>query len=596
MRIILATNHLFGWTGSEITLAIIANALKSGGHEVLVYSDYYSNKKLIDDLMPNCSFTNSLPDVQQYRPHVAYTQHHSTALNIRSVCPKTPIAHAILGVLPHLEKLPPFNLGVNYYLPISEEVASTLSEEIGKNAVISIFRNIVDDEQFSPVKPSNVLGGICCYSYKISDQKFCQLSIAATEHGLDIFDHRTLPGSIPYKDVPKLLAAGEVVVASGRGAIEAMLCGKVPLIISDCGDDGLVTPDNFEQHMRTNFSGRTTARNFDVETIGMELDRYDPSYGSKLQELASHYFGLRARRNQLFEIFETLSNVQTDNISKEQYGTIKFLSKTFELQRIFAIDELKLRADVSGEAFQPCEARLFFSEIVEGAPQNYSEFRSEALLYPISKQRQTIYLPLPADLKPIAGIRLDLSHRPVAVLLHRLSVVKADGAELWQWDGTVQLFRNMGGLAMCETFEGLLILCWDNDPQFDLVLPNEVLVSLQPNACLVIEITPRPLLEVCAEILSRDNRLIADLRTAATGNSIVDATATHAEAQYPLPGLSEDLERVSSLLMSSLARRDQTIVEQSIQIRAMRDELLRAEVQLDLLKDIMIGGRESDQL
>lgn len=596
MRIILATNHLFSWTGSEITLSILATLLKESGHDVLVYSDFHSNIKLIEDMMPGCSYTGSLEDVRKFTPNVAYTQHHSVAVNIRSACPNVPIAHAMLGTLPHLEKFPQADLRINYFLPISEEVASTLPVGLISSASVSIFRNIVDDQLFTAEKSTNKLDSICCYSYKVSDEKYKSLNVAASERGLRIVDNRREAGSIPYKDVPQLMTVGDIVVASGRGAIEAMLCGKVPLIISDCGDDGLVTPENFETHMRTNFSGRTTAQNFNAESIGLELDRYMPSYGSQLQDLARHYFGLRARKSQIIEIFEQLAGSASASLAKDQYDNIKFLSKTYELQRRFAVDELKLRSKVSDEAPQVCEARLYVSEIVDGLPRSYTESRGAATLYPISKQRHVIRLPLPKDLKPLACIRLDLSNCPVGVLVHRLALLNADGTEAWQWDGNVQLFRNVGGLAVRETSEGLLLLCWNNDPQFELVLPPEVLASLQPNGGLLVELTPRPLLDAYAEVLIQDDRLITDLSAAANGISTVGAASVRGEALTCMPAFSKDLENAAIWLKSSLARRDQTISEQSMRLAAMRDELLRAEAQLDLLKGVMLGGREEDRL
>lgn len=63
-----------------------------------------------------------------------------------------------------------------------------------------------------------------------------------------------------------------------------------------------------------------------------------------------------------------------------------------------------------------------------------------------------------------------------------------------------------------------------------------------------------------------------------------------------IPGLSRDLESVAKMLKLALDRRDKTIAEHSIKFAAMRDELLRAEAQLDLLKDVMLGSREEDRL
>jgi len=238
------------------------------------------------------------------------------------------------------------------------------------------------------------------------------------------------------------------------------------------------------------------------------------------------------------------------------------------------------------------EIRVYFA--FDG-DAGYEQARSHGVGYPENGEHQSIALSLSASSK-INKLRLDLSSAPSAVLLHGIYLQHGDGSVLWQWDGATSSFGNIGGLSIRSTPAGLLFLCWNDDPYFDLVLPPDVLASLQSNASLVVELTPRPLLEVCSDVLRQDDRLIADLRAAVTRDSTVVAGATSAEAQTSSKRFAKDLANVAVLLKSNLAQRDQTIVEQSIQIRAMRDELLRAEAQLDLLKEVMLGGREKDHL
>lgn len=592
MRIVLATNHFFAWTGSEITLSILANLLREIEHEVLVYSDFYSSMKLIKEMFPSCKYTNSLEEVKIFSPQVAYTQHHSVALKIISACPEIPIAHAMLGVLPHLEKLPQLDLGISHFLPISEEVSLTLPENLIIGSSVSIFRNIVDDELFNVERSVNGLEGICCYSYKVSESKFKSLSSVATERGLKLFDHRREPGSIPYVDVPKIMSLGDIVVASGRGAIEAMLCGRVPMIISDCGDDGLVTPENFELLMRSNFSGRTLSQNFNEESIAIEIDRFRPDYGQELQELARHYFGLRKRKFQIFELFDALA-ISTPVVSRVKINEINFFSQTLDLQRTYAVTELELRDNSKKNAPPEFEARLYVSEIVEGVPVSFIESRGSAVFYSLSKQRQIVKLPLPNDLKPTASIRFDPSNRPVGLLLHDLALLREDGSELWRWNGCAQLFRNVRGCELLETPEGQLLVCLNDDPHFELALPPEVLSRLQPNDCLMVELTPHPLHDVCADFFDRYARLNYDLHGAANRNQFFDNDNAHIKSQSQALIFTKGLENIANLLKNSLERRDQIIAEQSIRLAVMKDELLRAEAQLDLLKDVMLCRSEA---
>lgn len=213
-----------------------------------------------------------------------------------------------------------------------------------------------------------------------------------------------------------------------------------------------------------------------------------------------------------------------------------------------------------------CEARLYFSEIVDGVPQPYVQSSSQATTYPVSNQRQTLRLQMPADFKPLARIRLDPANRPVALWLHHLALVQADGSELWRWNGDFGSFLNIGGLVSRIGPDGLLLLSLNDDPWFDLAIEDAVLVNIAASTSVVVEMTPRTLLEVVAEVVYQDGLLIAESQA-----KLKDARI-------------------------EMTRRDQTISEQSMQIRAMQDELLRAEAQLELLKDLMLDNREKDQL
>jgi len=58
--------------------------------------------------------------------------------------------------------------------------------------------------------------------------------------------------------------------------------------------------------------------------------------------------------------------------------------------------------------------------------------------------------------------------------------------------------------------------------------------------------------------------------------------------------LANNLADVRGLLQNILEVRDQKLVSQQYKLDMMREELLRAEAQLDLLKDVMIGHMGAD--
>lgn len=237
------------------------------------------------------------------------------------------------------------------------------------------------------------------------------------------------------------------------------------------------------------------------------------------------------------------------------------------------------------------EIRAYFACVGDSG---YDQARSHGVSYSENGKRQSIKLRLQAN-SEISKVRLDLSNAPSAILVHEISLHQGDGAVLWTWDGATSLFNNICGLSVRSTPVGLLFLCLNDDPQFDLLLPREFLTGLQPSACLVVELTPRPLLEVVSEVLGQDDRLIAELRADSLKSTSIRTPLLTTGSVVSSLHLANDLENIVSVLKDSLAGRDQTIVQQSIQLEKMREELLRAEAQLDLLKDVMLGRDEERQ-
>lgn len=237
------------------------------------------------------------------------------------------------------------------------------------------------------------------------------------------------------------------------------------------------------------------------------------------------------------------------------------------------------------------EARLYVSEIVDGTAQPYTESRRTAANYPVSGRRQTLRLNMPMDLKPISRIRIDPANCPIAIWIHSLSFEREDGSTFWHWDGDANTFVNVSGLSIRHEPDGLLLLNLNDDPQFDLAVSNEILASLTASVCIVIELTPRQLTEVVTEVLNKNDRLIAELRADLSKRGEFKSLPLFTALDTSELHWARDLEVMVPMLNNILTKRDQTIAQQAKQLKMMREELLRAEAQLDLLKEVLLGDR-----
>ena len=288
--ILLATNHLFGFTGSEITLFTIAKCLRERGHSVSVYAKYIDPRftELFDGIAQVHTDMNAL---SRQRLEAAYVQHHTTALELRYQFPRLPMVMASLGVLPFLEQPPIVDLNIYRFLAISEEVRSNLIRKGVDDATITLFRNIVDSRKFVPIgtirqHPQSAL----IYSYKMGPEKIATVLRACEALDIQCLHIGEKPGTIHQDDLASRLNEADIVFTLGRGAIETMMCGRIPIIFDYQGGDGMVTPENIHELMTCNFSGRLYGRNYRVEEMIDEIKRYDPGSAATLQRMAIELF------------------------------------------------------------------------------------------------------------------------------------------------------------------------------------------------------------------------------------------------------------------------------------------------------------------
>lgn len=210
----------------------------------------------------------------------------------------------------------------------------------------------------------------------------------------------------------------------------------------------------------------------------------------------------------------------------------------------------------------------------EGENCKFSESDAQSVSISIDGVQIEVCFSLPAGLNP-ARVRLDPIDRQSVVTLGAIKLINGAGNILWRWDGDLGELRNMFGMVALSAVGGRSYVCVNNDPQFEFSIPSGVFDYSIGVVKLMVEIK--------AESLERGlGRLL----------KFYDSK----NVQNPPIRLVQSIDTLSNLIGSSLASRDQTIAQQRHQLNQMRIELLRAEAQLDLLKDLMLGSREDERL
>jgi O-antigen biosynthesis protein len=334
MNILITNFALYDQAGTEIFTLKLAKSLKELDHQVIVYSSNVS--RFFKDKFRNLKIPiiNNLEQARCFPLDVAHVHHNVNALKIRYHFPKLPIIFLCHGITPFLEQPPILDIKISQYLAISEGVRDHLIKLGIKSNQIQIFRNIFNENLFSSynninAKPQQAL----VISNRITEKEIQIINDSTKKLGISIdyigkrFKH------IKNCDLPNHINKSDLVFTLGRGAVETMMCGRIPIIYDHNGGDGMVTPDNFRLLMRKSFSGRTHQHRFTTISLIKEIKKYKSQNGQLLRQLALKYFDKTNSLKRLCKLYQQVksskANFVLDPKTKEQLDYfVKALKET----------------------------------------------------------------------------------------------------------------------------------------------------------------------------------------------------------------------------------------------------------------------------
>lgn len=337
LKILLTNHHLTDFTGSEVFTFTIADFLKRKGARITVLSKYVDDsiRRYFEQI--GVKVVQDIANLGEDTFDVAHIHHNVMAMEVRRRFPNLPLVFLSHGVLPFLEQNPPIDIGISYYLAVSEEVRENILRLGISEQHLEIFRNIVDSNKFSPrtvlpARPSRAL----ILSNKLDEATEKTIKSACGRLGIATNFAGMRFGVIHQDYLPFAINQADIVFTLGRGVIEAMMCGRVPIVLDYLGGDGMVTPDNLEHLMKRNFSSRTYNRKFDVDELVKEIELYQPSFGNVLREKALDLFDADHQIGNLINIYgKVLSSGVPSLDGRSEYLIDAFLS-TIDTTRHFS--------------------------------------------------------------------------------------------------------------------------------------------------------------------------------------------------------------------------------------------------------------------
>jgi O-antigen biosynthesis protein len=162
------------------------------------------------------------------------------------------------GAKTFLENPPPIDINISHWGAVSEHVKAKLASQGIKRSQISVVNNIVDQELFDSFTPINKTPKkAVIISNRMKKTHIQRIKQACHKQGIKVVGVGTVFNKrVDNSDMPKVINYADIVFTIGRGVVETMMCGRIPIVFdSSHGGDGMLTTKNFKQSAANHFNG-----------------------------------------------------------------------------------------------------------------------------------------------------------------------------------------------------------------------------------------------------------------------------------------------------------------------------------------------------
>jgi len=225
---------------------------------------------------------------------------HNTC--IKYLSHKGKIIQTCHGIYPRLEQPSKFADG---HVCISEEVLNYINEKGFKGK--TILNGINCDRYFSNKPINNELRNVL--SLCQSEEANNLLNEACQKIGANFFRLNKYGNAI--WNVENIINESDMVVGLGRSAYEAMACGRAVLIFDNRAyfksySDGYLDANIIDKSIINNCSGRYFKKEFDVNDLVKEMQKYNANDGMFLRSFALDNLNIKKQVDSYFEFEKSI--------------------------------------------------------------------------------------------------------------------------------------------------------------------------------------------------------------------------------------------------------------------------------------------------
>ncbi|CAB4324234.1 MAG: hypothetical protein F2520_09895 [Actinobacteria bacterium] len=306
MRILITNNRLDQRAGSESYVETVMGALRDLGHEVIAFSPGLGE---VASSLRSRGFevhdnVTHLPDGID----VIHGQHVNAVAEVRRVLPSVPlvfVAHS--WFIPNED--PCAELAPAALVALNERVQNRLRSIAFPSPIpIHRLRQPVEIGFFDGIRrvPSDRPESALLVSRKITG-RLKSIQEACERAGIEL---RTLRGESAD---PRLeMAAADMVLASGRSALEAMSMARPTLLIDQTVCAGWITEDSWERIENEGFgTGNPTDSVTDLDAL---LAMYSPDFGIQARILAAHQHAAQDHASALIAIYRSIADTRSTEV------------------------------------------------------------------------------------------------------------------------------------------------------------------------------------------------------------------------------------------------------------------------------------------
>jgi len=273
MRIVLFTSQLWNLSGGEVNVRDWALGLRGRGHSVLIYTPIPG--RLAEDIrvagVPVVRDPSLLGDV----PDIMFGSGINEALAVITRFPQVPVVQ-ITQQWDSWAAFPCPLPQVMFQVAVSTFLADMLVNEFGLDRRrVKVVHNAVDMARIRPRqvplpdKPERaIVFAKSDTAYLSNIRKVC------AERGIEL--EVAGPGVGRIISEPLAVMAGcDLVIGTGRTAIEGAVAGAAVLVADHRGLAGMLLTENIDRLRALNFGLGLLKQPVDVETLRSEMDKYD---------------------------------------------------------------------------------------------------------------------------------------------------------------------------------------------------------------------------------------------------------------------------------------------------------------------------------